>query len=99
MNFPIDRTLMKIFDEAEEEFKDKGISRDQIKEAFYLFWYNAKQIIHAGFFPSINFPKWGRFIPKITALKTWMISEKNEENKQKLEKIINRINNENRKRK
>lgn len=102
MIFPIDKTLSKIFDEAEEEFEDLGITRDQIKEAFYQYWYNARQIMRSYMFPTIVFPKWGRFIPKVTKIKAL---QKSLQNKDKVEdakivdEAITRLTNEKQKRK
>ncbi len=65
MKFPIDKTMFKILNEAEEEFKDRGISREQIKEAFLLHWFHTKEVLKTNKFPTITFPKFGRFKPKL----------------------------------
>lgn len=95
--FPIDKTLSKIFDEAEKEFIDEDISRDQIKDIFYLFWYNSKQFMKSLLFPTIIFPKWGRYSPSINNLKK--LEKKRGENSLEIKNTINRLNNEKQKRK
>lgn len=65
MKFPIDKTMFKILNEAEEEFKDRGVSREQIKEAFLLYWYHTREIFKTNKFPTITLPKFGRFTPKL----------------------------------
>lgn len=100
--FPIDKTLNKIFDEAEEEFKEYGVNRDQIKDIFYLFWYNVKQILKSNKYPTLVFPKWGRFVPGIGNLKKLARRYEKQgktEDHQNILSVIDRLNNENKKRK
>lgn len=102
MIFPIDKTLSKIFDEAEEEFKNIGITRDQIKEAFYYYWYNAKELMKSYLFPTIIFPKWGRLIPKVTKIEYLSKRLEKEGKKDDSETVsgsLNRLKNEKQKRK
>ena len=88
--FPVDRTLKKVFDEAEEHFKGRA-SRDQIKESFYFLWYNTKILINSGVFASILLPKWGRFIPNIVKIKAWHDSIEEGEEKEELKKIADSL--------
>lgn len=94
IQFPVDKTMNKILDEAEKEFKDKGITRDQIKEAFYVLWYNSKKIIQSTFFPNISFPKWGVFKPKAKQIRNWSYVEPDLELKEQLTNVVKRIENE-----
>lgn len=98
--FPIDKTLKKIFDEAEEEFSNESINRDQIKEIFYLFWYNTRQLLKSNKFPTIIFPKWGRFVPNPRSVKRLRDRLRNQEKDHKyLNNVIDRLNNEKQKKK
>ncbi len=99
--YQVDKTLAKIFDEAEEKFKDRGITRNQIKEIFYLLWANAKSFMAGLEFPTIIFPNWGRFSPKPIKITGWYKAEEDEEVKAKLGKVLERLSLEklNRKRK
>ena len=94
-----DKTLKEVFDEAEEHFKEREITRDQITESFSLFWKNFKLFLKSNKFPTVLVPKWGRFVPRINKLYGWFHSVEDEDTKEELIKIINRLKREKQKRK
>jgi len=98
--FPIDKTINKIFNETEDHFKDKGVTRDQIKDVFYLLFRNSKEVMKSIDFPEVILPKFGRFRPKIGAVKKLKRKFKDEDTVyRKLWKTVLRIKSEKQKRK
>lgn len=100
--FRIDVTLSKIFNEVYDEFKDQGVTRDQIKEIFHLLWYNTRQLIKSSLYPTIIFPGWGTYSPKMGTLKkkqSYLKYIKDDEGYDEVTKVIERLENEKLKRK
>jgi hypothetical protein len=73
----LDKTMNKILNEAEEHFRDKGVTREQIKEVFNLYWVIIASFMRDIRFPRIHIPKFGYFIPKVTFIKEKLWSFKN----------------------
>lgn len=61
----IDKTMFKILNEAEERF---DVSREQIKESFYLYWKIVSYFMKDTRFPRIHIPKFGYLVPRVTFL-------------------------------
>ena len=100
--FPIDKTLNKIFNEALEKFEDRGVSRDQIKDAFYIYFKNAGNAMKSFSFPTIIFPKFGRLIGKSKAIENYskkFLKEGDENSSSQLINAADRISAERKKRK
>lgn len=102
-----DKTMNKIFTEAEEKFREKGVSREQIKESFYLYWVIISSFMKDIRFPRIHIPKFGYLDPKVTFVKQKLYSflhnpkweEMGEFYAEHAEKAVKRITMENKKRK
>ena len=103
----LDKTMNKILTETESEFKDKGVSREQIKESFFLYWLILTYFMRDVRFPRIHIPKFGYLEPKVTFIKEKLHSFKNNEKweekgpfyAEEAEKALNRISLERKKRK
>lgn len=92
--FPIDKVMNRILNRAEEHFKDKGVSREQIKEAFYYYFRIAADAMKSFDFPSIVFPKWGTFSASVRKLKYYEQKMQDPELKSRLQESIERIHEE-----
>lgn len=66
--FDIDKVLNKIFDEAEEHFKSKGVDRQQIKEIYFTYFRYVSRAVADRKLPYIILPKFGKLIPAITKI-------------------------------
>lgn len=61
--FSVDKNLNKIFDEAEEHFKSRGITRQQIKDIYFNYFRYVARAIASRELPYIVLPKFGKLIP------------------------------------
>lgn len=61
--FEIDKTLNKIFNEAEDHFKSKGVTRQQIKDIYFTYFRYIAKAIASRKLPYIVLPKFGKLIP------------------------------------
>lgn len=102
----LDKTMFKILNETEEKFKDVA-TREQIKEAFSMYWWGLAQFMKDIRFPRIHIPKFGYLEPKISFIKKKLISFRKNDKWEELgpyyaeeaEKTIERIRQEKKKRK
>lgn len=69
--------MNKILTEAEDKFRDRGITREQIKEVFYLFWVIVSSFMKDVRYPRIHLPKFGYLEPKVTIIKQKLSSFRN----------------------
>lgn len=103
----LDKTMNKIITEAEDKFRDRSVSREQIREIFYLYWIIITSFIKDIRFPRIHIPKFGYLDPKVTFVKEKLYSFKNNPKWEEMgefyakhaEKAVERITMENKKRK
>lgn len=103
----LDKTMNKILTEAEEKFQDRGVSREQVKEVFNLYWAVVASFMRDVRYPRVHIPKFGYLLPKVTFIKEKLNSfkhnpkwgEEGEYYAKHAEEALERIKTENKKRK
>lgn len=58
-----DKYLSRLIDDVYDEFKEEGVSREQIKEIHESFWLNVSKFMADDRMPTIKVDKFLRFIP------------------------------------
>lgn len=94
MQFPIDKVMNQILNDAEDKFKDRGITREQIKEAFYFYFRISGDLMKSFDFPTIVFPKWGKFRPIVSRVAKLKGKQKEPELVEKLGLAVDRLTKE-----
>lgn len=103
----LDKTMNKILGEAESHFEGRA-SREQIKEAFFVYWRIVASFMKEVRFPRIHIPKFGYLVPRLKYMKDMLHSFSHDEEKwgeyreylyETTEQAIERIREENKKRK
>lgn len=76
----LDKTMNKILSETEVHFEGR-VNRDQIREAFFIYWKTIAAFLKEVRFPRIHIPKFGYFEPKIKYMKSRLRSFELDEEK------------------
>lgn len=105
VDYKIDKTLNRIFDEVYQEFKDQGVTRAQVSDIFYMYFRLSTDVLRSYDFPSVKIPLLGRIEASVARLKTFKkhvsVAKDPERRKlaERLGKTIDRIESEHLKRK
>lgn len=68
--FKADKTLNRILQEVYEEFKDQGVSREQVSDVFYMYFKIVREVMKSWDFPTIKIPYLGHIQSSPARLKS-----------------------------